>query len=230
MIGFVIPAHNEERLLAPCLTAALQAAQHAALRGEPVRVLVVLDACTDGSAVISQRKGVETLTIDARNVGVARAAGAQYLLDEGARWLAFSDADSRVSQDWLAAQLALDVDAVCGPVMVDDWSRHPAHTREAWQRRYRDADGHRHVHGANLGVSAKAYRRAGGFAPLACGEDVALVEMLGVTGAVIAWSAAPRVVTSARLDARVQGGFGDTLATWARGEAEDGEAPEIAMP
>ncbi|HTR09179.1 MAG TPA: glycosyltransferase [Paraburkholderia sp.] len=230
MIGVVIPAHNEELLLASCLVAAVQAARHPALGRETVRVLVVLDACTDGSAAIAQRAGVDTLTIDACNVGVARATGARHMINEGSRWLAFSDADSRVAPDWLAAQLALGVDAVCGPVMVDDWSHHPARTREAWQRRYRDADGHRHVHGANLGVSAQAYRRAGGFAPLACGEDVALVEMLGATGAVIAWSAAPRVFTSARLDARVRGGFGDTLSAWARGEAGDEAAHALAAP
>lgn len=68
-----------------------------------------------------------------------------------------------------------------------------------------------HVHGANLGVSADAYRRAGGFPPLKCSEDAALVDRLIATGARIAWSAAPRVTTSARTVARVRGGFGDTL-------------------
>lgn len=228
MIGFAIPAHNEAALLGACLVAARAAAQHPALRGEIVRVLVVLDACTDASAAVARSLNVETLSVDARNVGAARAAGARYLLEQGARWLAFSDADSRVAPDWLAAQLALGADAVCGPVMVDDWSPHPQRTRETWQARYRDADGHRHVHGANLGVCAQAYRRAGGFAPLACGEDVALVDLLSASGAVIAWSAAPRVVTSARVDARVRGGFGDTLAAWARDEERDGEAPAVA--
>ena len=42
-------------------------------------------------------------------------------------------------------------------------------------------------------------------------EDVALVGLLVETGARIAWSAAPRVVTSARIASRVRGGFGDTL-------------------
>ncbi|MCP3712519.1 glycosyltransferase [Paraburkholderia sp. CNPSo 3274] len=234
MIGIVIPAHNEECLLAPCLRAALTAARHPALLGEHVHVLVVLDACTDGSATVARGAGVETLAIDACNVGAARAAGASRMLEQGARWLAFSDADSRVAPDWLYAQQVLKADAVCGPVAVDDWSRHPARTLDAWRACYHDADGHRHVHGANLGVCACAYRRAGGFSTLACGEDVALVEMLRATGAVVAWSAAPRVVTSARLDARVRGGFGDTLAAWARDEsqdeAQDGEAPAVAAP
>ena len=81
---------------------------------------------------------------------------------------------------------------------------HFAHT-------YHDVDGHRPIHGANLGVSTEAYPRAGGLRPLACSEDVALVEALQACGARIAWSAAPRVSTSARADACARGDFGDTL-------------------
>ena len=117
-------------------------------------------------------------------------------------------------------------DAVCGPVSVDDWRALAPGARATWARRYCDADGHRHVHGANLGVAAHAYLRAGGFPPLACSEDVALVDLLIATGATLAWSAAPRVVTSGRLDPRVRGGFGDTLATWADGVSDS--EPSVA--
>ncbi|MCC8400594.1 glycosyltransferase [Paraburkholderia sp. MMS20-SJTN17] len=216
MIGAVVPAHNEEELLGYCLAALAAAARHAALGGETVRIVVVLDACTDRSHAIACAAGVEVLSVAARNVGVARAAGAALLLAAGARWLAFTDADSRVSPDWLAVQLSLGGEAVCGSVCVDDWSPQPPAVREIFASVYRDADGHGHVHGANLGVCASAYRRAGGFPPLACSEDVALVERLVAVGASVIWSAAPRVVTSARTAARVRGGFGDTLRAWAR--------------
>ena len=82
---------------------------------------------------------------------------------------------------------------------------------------YTDADGHRHIHSANLGVSADAYARAGGFEQLACSEDVALVDALQRSGARFAWSAAPRVATSARRDAKARGGFGDTLLRYVAG-------------
>jgi len=36
--------------------------------------------------------------------------------------------------------------------------------------------------------------------------------MLIATGTTIAWSAAPRVITSARRASKARGGFGDTLA------------------
>ncbi|WP_118178653.1 glycosyltransferase [Paraburkholderia phosphatilytica] len=216
MIGVVIPAHNEEAFLATCLGAVCIAAAHPSLGGEEVCIIVALDSCTDRSHAIARTLCIETIVVAERNVGKARAAGADLLLARGARWLAFTDADSVVAHDWLITQLMLDVEAVCGcvSVHVDDWQMHPTRTREIWQRRYQPIDGHRHVHGANLGVAAHAYQRAGGFPPLACDEDVALVNMLIVTGARIAWSAAPRVTTSGRLDSRARGGFGDTLAAW----------------
>ncbi|WGS54994.1 glycosyltransferase (plasmid) [Paraburkholderia sp. D15] len=215
MLGVIVPAHNEEALLAPCLAALITASRHEDLAAEPVRIMVVLDACDDFSGAIARAYGVETLSLDARNVGIARATGADWLLAHGARWLAFTDADSRVSARWLTSQLALNADAVCGSIAVDDWSEHPESVREHFQKTYTDADGHRHIHGANLGVSAHAYLRAGGFPPLTCSEDVALVDRLIAIGAHIAWSAAPRVITSARTAARARGGFGDTLVAMA---------------
>lgn len=223
MIGIVVPAHNEQAHLNRCLAALTVAAGASELHGEAVHILVVLDDCCDGSRNIVACYAEDALpagcTISylestARNVGIARAAGAAILLSRGARWLAFTDADTTVSPTWLATQLSLDADAVCGSIAVDDWSGHQGQggmLREHFARTYTDADGHRHIHGANLGVSAAAYLRAGGFPPLACSEDVALVEALQRTGAHIAWSAAPRVVTSARRNARARGGFGDTL-------------------
>jgi glycosyltransferase involved in cell wall biosynthesis len=212
MIGILIPAHNEEDLLEDCLQAALLAAQHERLDGETVEILVVLDSCTDRSSDIVSTYPVHCLAIEARNVGQARAAGAHFLLERGARWISCSDADSRVAHDWLVAQLALDVDAVCGTVTVEAW--HESFDESAqirYHQHYQARDGHRHIHGANLGISAEAYQRAGGFEPLACDEDVQLVRQLERCGANIAWSHRPQVLTSARLDSRARGGFGDYL-------------------
>lgn len=214
MIGIVIPAHNEASLIAECLDAALAAARHPCLHGETVEIVVVMDDCSDGTAATVSQYPIGSITLTARSVGVARAAGAQQLLDRGARWLAFTDADSRVADDWLVQQLSLDVDVVCGTVAVADWSDHGQHATELerhFGRTYTDADGHRHIHGANLGVSAHAYQSAGGFLPLISSEDVALIEALRRTGARISWSAAPRVVTSARRLARAPDGFASAL-------------------
>ncbi|WP_296953085.1 glycosyltransferase family 2 protein [uncultured Massilia sp.] len=229
MIGVAIPAHNEEAALDDCLAALLAAARHPALRGERVAACVVLDACDDGSRAIVERwcgafaaagLRLDCLETAARQVGVARAAGARHLLALGARWLAFTDADTRVGPQWLAAQLALGVDVVCGSVAVDDWTPHgadAARLRAHFASHYNDRDGHQHIHGANLGVSADAYRAAGGFEAVACHEDVLLVRALQATGARFAWSAQPRVFTSARIDPRARGGFGDALLAMAAG-------------
>jgi len=214
MLGIVIPAHNESLLIADALAAVMAAARHPGLDGEAVEVAVVLDSCTDTTGVLAARAGARTVSVNARNVGVARAVGAEAMLAVGARWLAFTDADTVVSPSWLVDQLAQEADAVCGSIGVDDWSAHGHQAAELlahFKRTYHDVDGHRHIHGANLGVSAEAYRRAGGFRHLACSEDVALVQALEATGARIAWSAKPRVVTSARRDARAKGGFADAL-------------------
>lgn len=231
MIGVAVPAHNEERCLDACLDALLAAARHPSLRGEPVHACVVLDACDDGSAAVVRRHqqrfaaaglALDCLEVEARQVGVARAAGARHLLACGARWLAFTDADTRVSARWLASQLELGVDVVCGSVAVDDWSPHAGNAtrlRAHFARHYHDRDGHRHIHGANLGVSAAAYVEAGGFEAVSCHEDVLLVKALEGIGARFAWSARPRVFTSARTDARARGGFGDTLLAMVAGPA-----------
>jgi glycosyltransferase involved in cell wall biosynthesis len=223
MLGIVIPAHNEEVCLPGCLAALYVAASHPALHAETVLIHVVLDDCDDGTEDVLKRwqqrrhsaqVALSWSHIDKRKVGAARAAGANRLLVRGVRWLAFTDADTQVSPEWLVQQLALDVDVVCGSVAVDDWSPHAGQAallRAHFSQTYNDRDGHRHIHGANLGVCAEAYRKAGGFLPVPCHEDVYLVAALERIGARFAWSAAPRVVTSARTDARARGGFGDTM-------------------
>ena len=211
MIAIIVPAHNEEACIDACLESLLEAAAHPGLAGERVDITVVLDACTDATAHRADRAGVKTITTDKRNVGHARQLGADMALAAGARWLAFTDADTVVSGSWLVDQLALKADAVCGTVAVNDWGAYGQRMQRHFELTYTDADGHRHVHGANLGVCALAYRRAGGFVGLATGEDVALVESLSQLGANIAWSRAPRVFTSVRAHFRAPDGFGETL-------------------
>lgn len=212
MIAAIVPAHNEEEQIRTCLIALRTAAQCLRLRGEQTVVIVVLDACTDGTRSIAHSMGATTIALNDRNVGAARALGAQFALAAGARWLSFTDADTQVAPDWISAQLAQRRDAVCGTVAVRDWGTYGDAMRDHYDATYTDFDGHRHVHGANLGLSARAYERAGGFRPLQSSEDVALVESLKASGASIAWSAAPRVFTSARREFRAPAGFGATLA------------------
>lgn len=212
MLGVVVPAHNEEDHIDACLASVYAATRHPRLGGEKVVVVIALDDCSDQTERIARRWGATVVTVEARNVGVARASGAQRALAEGARWLAFTDADSVVAADWLSTQLQQGSDAVCGTIEVRDWGDYDVRLRQQYIESYTDADGHRHIHGANLGMSAVAYQNAGGFKPLVSSEDVALVDALRDSGASIAWSAAPRVLTSARRGYRAPGGFGEALA------------------
>lgn len=211
MIAVIVPVHNEEAYLAACLRSVREASRRRRLDGEPVLRVVVLDNCNDGSADIARVCGAHTLRLQACNVGAARALGAQWAIDRGARWLAFTDADSVVAPEWLSSQLTLRSDAVCGTVAVSNWGDYGERMRRHYDATYTDADGHHHIHGANLGVSTAAYCRAGGFQPLTSSEDVALVRALQASGAAIAWSAAPRVTTSARQLYKAPLGFGATL-------------------
>lgn len=181
------------------------------LQREAVSVFVALDACSDRTGDIAKRLGAHSVVLNARNVGAARALGAEAALNAGARWLAFTDADSVVDERWLFAQTLLRSEAVCGTVAVRDWGTYGEIMEAHFAATYTDVDGHRHIHGANLGVSADAYRRVGGFMPLVSREDVALVNALQHHGISIAWSAAPRVFTSARRLFRAPDGFGATL-------------------
>ena len=107
MIGVVIPVHNEEKLLGDCLDAVRRAAMDPLLDAEPVEVVVVLDACADRSAAIAIQRKAQIVSLNTRCVGAARALGASLALDNGARWVAFTDADSIVPLNWLSMQLDL---------------------------------------------------------------------------------------------------------------------------
>jgi len=210
MIGVVVPVHNEAALLGECLESIARAARDPGLHDEPVEVVAVLDACTDRSAAIAVRRGAQIVSLDARCVGAARALGASFAIDAGARWIALTDADSVVPESWLSTQLGTGADVTCGPVRIEDWSAHPFGMQERFERLY-GRTGAFHVHGANLGVSASAYHKAGGFPRLRKGEAEVLVALLARLGCRVAWDGAPAVTTSARWESTIDGGFASVL-------------------
>lgn len=219
-VGVVVPAHDEQDLLPACL-ASLRAAARA-VRGLPVHVVVVADACRDRTAAVARRGGASVITTGARSAGAARAAGMREVLrlaghlNPAALWLATTDADTTVPQHWLRRQAhyaSSGWDAVVGTVRVTDWSGYSPAVRRLFRERYgRFTGAHPHVHGANLGFRASAYLSAGGFSDTPTGEDHALVSSLEAAGGRVLRTARVSVVTSARRDRRAVGGFGDYLA------------------
>lgn len=219
----VVPARNEERLLARCLSALDRAARRIDV---PVRVQLVLDACTDSSAQVAA--AADVLTICERNVGAARRRGFEHAGAAcGARtWFATTDADSEVDDSWLSAQLEYarrGLEVVAGVVAVRQWGAHSARARQIYEREYRGhgPDGHGHVHGAALGFRADAYWGVGGFRALRTGEDVDLAGRLFAAGARIAWAEDVRVTTSARRWGRAPHGFAEHLRGLERDEPQE---------
>ncbi|MEU0238103.1 glycosyltransferase [Nocardiopsis sp. NPDC006198] len=220
-LAVVVPAHQEELLLGDCLRSVGAALDASDVPLRERHVVVVADACTDRTASVARAAGAHVVAADHRNVGAARRTGAGHALrlvgrtDLDAVWLAVTDADTLVPRHWIAEQLrhARDCDAVVGTVAVRDWSSREPGFGQRFERVYpRDTGGtHPHVHGANLGVRASAYSDVGGFPPLPCSEDLALVTALEAAGYRVRRPLDLAVTTSARPDPRARGGFGDHL-------------------
>lgn len=221
-VGVVVPAHNEQELLPGCLAGLAVAA---AATPVPVDILVVLDSCTDASRAAVGH--VPTLTINERNVGVARRTGFRQLMRarpsgvlDSQCWLATTDADTIVPSNWLNRMLehaAGGWDAVAGTVRVGDWDGHTEQTRAAWDTAYDSREGHRHVHGANLGFRGDAYAVCGGVPPIALSEDEQLIAALEAAGRRVLRAGDLPVVTSGRRDGRAGGGFATFLISLADG-------------
>lgn len=219
VLGVVVPARNEEQLLAACLAGIDLAAGRVS---QPVVLVVVLDACTDRSAAVVAGARLTSvrlvlLSTELGNVGHARDVGVRWLLrnlDVDGLWLASTDADSVVPPHWLSGILrhaARGAMAVVGTVEVPDWAGHSRRVRCRYLSGYRAADGHRHVHGANLSVAAHAYLAAGGFPHLESDEDVTLVRRLVAAGLPVAWVGDLPVATSGRRIGRAPAGFAQHL-------------------
>lgn len=217
-VAVVVPARDEEELLPACLDSLAEAVQVLARArpGTAAQVFVVLDRCRDRSAAaVADRPGVRACVSDEGNVGAARGLGVRAAAAWGATtttgplWIASTDADSAVPPHWLVAQVDLAVagrELVVGTVEPRSGDLDPA-TLARWRERHSSADGHDHVHGANLGFSLDAYRAVGGFAPLALHEDVDLVGRMRRAGVDRVATGSIAVTTSGRRTARAAGGF-----------------------
>jgi glycosyltransferase involved in cell wall biosynthesis len=224
-VGVIVPARNEELLLARCLRSVEQALACSGLPAGRTHTVVVADACTDRTAALASRMVAswgEVVVIDSGNVGRARRVGVSRLLERFAMvprerlWLANTDADSAVPPSWIADQLEradMGIAAIAGVVDLDSFAEHSEIARRRYQLRYDGAsDAHPHVHGANLGVRADAYLAVGGWPALDLAEDEALWCALAAGGWPTASTRSVAVTTSGRREGRAPGGLADLLA------------------
>jgi len=181
---------------------------------------VVLDSCTDETrSIVLAEPDTETVSTTARQVGTARALGAEHLLrttpaSRQELWLANTDADSSVPIDWLSTMVA-ESDAgahvLLGTVLPE--LDHNRMIERAWHDRHVLRDGHPHIHGANFGLRADTYLAMGGWAAISTGEDVQLAARAASTGHVhVTRTARIPVRTSARLTGRAPHGFSAFMA------------------
>jgi hypothetical protein len=225
-VGVVLPVHDEEELL-PGALQALEIAIKALSLSISCRVAIALDHCGDASYAIARCWGsrFDTLVIrrECKNVGLARRAGAQAILerwpekDPAQIWLATTDADSRVPSNWLTVQVeahSSGADLWAGRVRVAEDSA----TVRRWTERY--AAEQDPIHGANLGFSAALYAQLGGFRSLRSGEDRDFHHRALVAGARIAHDLRASVTTSSRRMGRAPGGFARVLDGVEQGDLE----------
>ncbi len=226
----VVPAHDEEHMIAGCLGAlARQTVPRAGFE-----TIVVLDACADTTAAVVTTTAVQlglpvrTLRGPGQGPGAARRAGMEAAserlsaLGRPDGLIARTDADSRPAPDWLERQLAhvsSGALAIAGLIELDPEERARL-PRAVIRRRERDATArlqrvrrsdpsadHHHFAGASIGITANAYRAVGGLEPVSALEDAAFAERLGAHQIPILRPADVRVSTSARADGRVTRGL-----------------------
>lgn len=186
-------------------------------------VVVGADRCHDGTAAAAAEVVTHAADLDviegrwgsasgARRAIIAHGLGA-LATDEPGTWIANTDADCLVPSTWICRQVAQadhDVDLVLGTVVLS-----PTTSRRLTER-FADAyanPSRPHVHAANLGVRASAYRHVGGWNDrVILGEEHDLLRRLvGATRPVV-WLDEHHVVTSGRTVSRVDGGFASFLA------------------
>jgi glycosyltransferase involved in cell wall biosynthesis len=242
----VVPARDEEERIGACLHAL--ADQHYVEPGA-FEVVLVLDHCCDATGQRALRAASEhpsmpliLLESGTPGAGHARRLGMDYACErllaagrpEGL--IASTDADSRVSPDWLAIQLLLaregaraiggriELDpheaATLSPAVLEARGVHAAQRLSSVRARTSrqrpnlvdDGSGHHQFSGASLAVTARTYLEVGGLPVGEALEDEALERALEDRGIQILRSSLVQVTTSARTEGRASRGLARDLA------------------
>lgn len=196
-ISVVIPAYDEEKYLSPCL----QSLQRQDFDGN-YEVIVADNSSGDNTVRIAERYADRVIVHPRGTIAFGRQSGA-----EAARYpvVAFTDADTCVSPDWLS-ELAASFE--CGGVIGVHGQLMPYDGNEFEQSfcryvlppysRFMAHINHPSVPGSNFAVKKDAFRKAGGFnTKLITGEDVELCTRVKRYGR-IAFNPAALVYVSTR--------------------------------
>lgn len=192
MISFIVPAHDEERLIGRTLDALAETAARLPVLSE---IIVVVDASTDGTAEIARRAGVIVIEVDHRHIAATRNAGAA--IARGDR-LIFIDADTLVDVPVIeAAQRAMDAGAIgggCAVRLQEPLSKAERMAQHFFCWLFRVT---RIAPGCFVFVTRSAFADVGGFDETwYAGEDVAISRALAKRGRFVILRES--VLTSAR--------------------------------
>jgi glycosyltransferase involved in cell wall biosynthesis len=176
-ISIVVPAFNEERLLADSLRAVKQAATVFAEHGLEWELVVCDNNSTDRTAEIARAEGAKVVFEPVNQIGRARNTGAGAASGE---WLLFIDADSQPSRELLgdAARLTRRSDVLLAgaTIALDEANFFFRLVCGVWNTVSRLR---RLVAGSFILVRAAAFREVGGFdLKFFAGEEIDLALRL----------------------------------------------------
>ncbi len=172
-VSIIIPAYNEEKLLAGTLAAVRGAAEAFTGRGWRTELIVCDNHSTDRTAEIARTGGATVVYEPVNQIGRARNRGASVATGD---WYLFMDADCLPSHELFGdAAGAMESERVLAggaTLRIDEsiwWARLAVKAWGAWSRLMG------HMAGSFIFVEAAAFREIGGFSPhLYAGEEIDL--------------------------------------------------------
>lgn len=170
-VSVIVPSLNEERYLPKCLKSLVRQS-----RREMAEIIVVDGGSTDRTVQVAKEYADKVLVEPARPVGAGRNVGAKQAEGE---ILAFIDADTIASEDWLqeivlafhSNPMAVGVTGPTLPYEGTPFDRIAYHVATGWVQRFSLRLGRPHVAGFNCAYRRRAFWDAGGF-----DEDRVLLE------------------------------------------------------
>ena len=160
-VSVIVPAFNEELLLADSLEAIKQASSAFTLHGWEVELVVCDNNSTDGTAEIARTAGALVVFEPVNQIARARNAGAASATGD---WLVFVDADSRPCAGLfadVAEQIASRRTLAGGSTLrMDETSFNASIASGIWNRISRWTN---LMAGSFIFVEAEAFHRVGGF-------------------------------------------------------------------
>ena len=191
MISVIIPAYNEEKLIANCLDALVK--QNTSRNFE---VIIVNNNSTDRTAEIAKsykdKLDIKVILDSVKGRGHARYTGFKKAAGD---FLLSTDADAVVPEDWIEKMISAietnsKVVAATGPVRVTDLSPKKNsifnYIQPLSMKIYNSTYKHYWLNGFNFGIKREAYLKSGGFNPdLNVQEDIDLSFKVNKVGKII---------------------------------------------